>query len=45
MVGCILIYLKADRQLARVHRGKFGENLEKAAESLMNMFRACVSDT
>jgi len=37
--------LNADRQLAKIHRGKFGENLEKAAEVLMNMFRTCVSDT
>eukprot|EP00795_Rhopilema_esculentum_P016373 gene16373-7775_t len=37
--------LNADRQLAKVNRGKFGENLEKAAEALMNLFRACVSDT
>ena len=37
--------MQADRQLSKSHRGKFGDNLEKAAEALMNLFRACVSDT
>jgi len=37
--------IRADKQRVKKGTGKQNENLEKAAEFLMNCFRTCVSDT
>ena len=39
-----IMAVQADAQLAAKGRGKPGETLEKAAESLMACFRVCASD-
>ena len=40
-----LFAINADKQRVKAGTGQQGENLEKAAEYLMNCFRVCVSDT
>ena len=39
-----LILFKADAQLAKKGKGKPGEKLEKAADTLMGCFRVCAAD-
>ena len=40
----IMCFLQAEVQLSRKGKYKSGEQLEKAAEQLMGMFRVCASD-